>query len=312
MKKALCVVLILLFSCSFLFAQNDNPIITVLDFKTDGISQSEMSSIISLLSSSLFKTDVFTVIDVSQRETVLSELEFSMSGCSDDSCMLEVGKLLSAEGIVVGSLGKVGSKYVLSTKLLETETARTLSTADGVYADLDALIDDVDTIAAELGAPYGAVAVVKPVTEPIEAKSEPPTEAAANAEPQSGAGEVNIPAIATLSAGVISAGVGTYFLVTSLPLIFDYLDAKEAYEGETDAALVADRYDTYNTAWTTANEANAETNMIIGASLTGVGLVLSTISIIMFASDGGNSADSPQVAFVPGPNAATLSFRMSY
>ena len=51
---------------------------------------------------------------VAQRETVLKELEFSMSGCTDESCMLEVGKMLSAELIVGGSISQLGSKIVLS------------------------------------------------------------------------------------------------------------------------------------------------------------------------------------------------------
>ena len=38
-------------------------------------------------------------IEVSQRDNILKEMEFSLSGCSDESCMLEVGKMLSAESI---------------------------------------------------------------------------------------------------------------------------------------------------------------------------------------------------------------------
>jgi hypothetical protein len=58
--------------------------------------------------------------------------------------------MLSAEGIVVGNLGKVGNRYILSTKLLETETAKTLSTADGFYDDLDILVDDIYLLANKL------------------------------------------------------------------------------------------------------------------------------------------------------------------
>lgn len=64
-----------------------------------------MKSIISLLSSALFQTGEFTVIDVSERERLLQELEFSMSDCTDESCLREVGRMLSAEGIAAGNLG---------------------------------------------------------------------------------------------------------------------------------------------------------------------------------------------------------------
>jgi hypothetical protein len=114
-----------------------------------------MRSIISLLSSALFQTQKFTVIDVSERERLLQELEFSMSDCTDESCLLEVGRMLSAEGIVVGNLGKVGNRYILSAKLLETETAKTLNTADGFYDDLDALVDDIYILANKLAGVEG-------------------------------------------------------------------------------------------------------------------------------------------------------------
>ena len=41
----------------------EKPIITVLDFSINDISEKDMLSIISLLSSALFKTDQYTVID---------------------------------------------------------------------------------------------------------------------------------------------------------------------------------------------------------------------------------------------------------
>jgi len=110
-----------------------------------------MKPIISLLSSAFFQMERFTIIDVSQRENILSEIEFSSSGCTDESCMLEIGRLLAAEMIVVGSLSKIGSRYVLSSKLLETQTGRTLGTADGIYADLDAMLDDLGSFLSRCG-----------------------------------------------------------------------------------------------------------------------------------------------------------------
>jgi len=128
----------------------EKAIIAVLDFKTEGVSQNEMQTIISLLSSALFRTNKYIIIDVSERQTLLKELEFSASDCTDESCQLEIGKLLSAEAIVVGNLGKVGTRYVLTAKMLETETARTVNTTDGVYSSLDAMLDDIDSLAVML------------------------------------------------------------------------------------------------------------------------------------------------------------------
>ena len=130
MKKLLILLFIAIAAVLPLFAE-DKPIITVLDLETQDISQNEMRSIISRLSSELFQTDEFIVIDVAERETILNEIKFSLTGCTDSSCQIEVGKMLSAEMIVTGSLAQIGSNYLLSLKLLDTSTTRTVNTADG-------------------------------------------------------------------------------------------------------------------------------------------------------------------------------------
>ncbi|MBI9107464.1 MAG: hypothetical protein JEZ04_12030 [Spirochaetales bacterium] len=139
---------------TFIIAEHNQPILTVLDFETNDVSSSDMNSIIDILSSGLFKTEYFIVIDIAQRETVLNELEFSLSGCTDEACMLEVGKMLSAELIVVGSMSSIGSKIVLSAKMIETETSKTMSTADGIYADMDDLLGNLYHFIDSLSLPY--------------------------------------------------------------------------------------------------------------------------------------------------------------
>ena len=280
MKKLFLIVLLALFFSANLFSQQSKPIITVLDMETNGISESEMRTVISILSSALFKTGYFTVIDVSQRETVLKELEFSMSGCSDDSCMLEVGKLLSAEAVVVGKIGRIGNKFVISAKMLETETAKTISTADGLYPDVDTLLENIFHVAQELAVPYASEEkTVLAVTPQAETGIENETEPAA----ESATGKLNIPAIGTLAGGVVSAGVGAYFLAVSLPLIIDYIDAKSAYENETDeAADISSLWNNYEALRQNAIDGNANRNFVIGASGAGIGAVLIGLSVYLF------------------------------
>ena len=149
MKKKIVIsfmMILLLFSIT----AQDKPIITVLDFETEAVSEQEMKSVISLFSSALFNTGKYRVIDTSERDTILNEMEFSLSSCSDETCQIDIGKMLSAEMIVVGSLGTLGSKYILSSKILETGTGQTIRTADRIYADLDELVNDLFRFAGEL------------------------------------------------------------------------------------------------------------------------------------------------------------------
>ncbi len=337
MFKRVCLSLFLAAASVLGFAQ-EKPVITVLDLTVSDVSQAEMKMIIGLLSSSLFQTGFFTVIDVSQRDNVLKELQFSMSGCTDESCALEIGKMLAAEGIVVGSIGRVGTKYVLSVKLLETETGRTLSTADGIFKDLDELLDGTFPLAEKLARPYGAVASAPPARQPAQqqpaqqaARPQPAAEEpAGEPEPLAPAGgkkepgRVNVPAIATLGGAVACLGAGGYFLAVSLPLIMAFNDAKAAYTSATGETADYDTlYTAYLDAQTAANDGNANTNFIIGASVAGAGVALGVVSAILFGSGNrapaktaaaGAAGAAPLVsaAFIPGPVVSTLSFRVRF
>jgi outer membrane protease len=131
------------------FAQR-KPIITILDFNTNGIASNDMKAVVSLLSSAIFETSKFEVIDKSQRDIILAELKFSISGCADETCQLEIGKMLAAEYIVVGDISKVGSRFILNAKIIETKSSKTINTARGLFDSIEELLSNVDNLAIEL------------------------------------------------------------------------------------------------------------------------------------------------------------------
>lgn len=292
-KVSIVISFLLLASASSIYSQEeDKPIITVLDLITEDISKSEMGVIINRLSSALFQTGKYTVIDVSQREQILKEMEFSLSGCSDESCMLEVGKMLSAEAIVVGNLGRIGDRIAVSVKMLETETGKTLSTADETYNDINTLVDGIPLLAAKLA---GLRENTFTITD--EEKKEAPAVR-------------NILAWSSLGAGVVSAGLGAYFLAVALPLINAYNDALDAYT----AAVAGDDFDTLRTArddaYTAAVGANAEGKLTAGTLLTGAGVVLGGLSALFFFLPEPNP--DTKVALLPVPGGIALSYKVRY
>ena len=192
----------------------DQDIITILDFEISGISNSEMRSIQSLINSGLFQTEKYIVIDISERDRLLEEMEFSLSGCTDESCQIEIGKLLSAEYIVVGSIDKVGNKYVIALKILETATSRTASTADGIYLSLDELIDNARSLAFQLAGIEDDTSEIKK-----------PVKTAPNVS------FLDIAKFSTLGAGLTAAGIGTYLVITVVGYFNDtVLPSKSLYQ----------------------------------------------------------------------------------
>lgn len=255
--KCLLLVVLLTALASAAFA-DDKAIITVLDFKTDSFSKQEMISIISLLSSALFKTGKYTVIDVTERDNLLKELEFSMSDCSDESCQLEIGKMLAAEMIVVGSLSQVGSKTILTAKILATGTGRTLSTADGIYPDVDNLVDDIFPFARELAGLERE--------EKIDEKD----------ETEDSSKEIKpIYKRPFFIVGIIGTGVGGYLLYDSISFFQGTVtDARTEYEDAGSGADFDILYGTYE-----EKQQEFIQKLIISGTVTSVGIALTAISI---------------------------------
>jgi TolB-like protein len=150
----------------------DKPVLAVLDLTVDQVSVNEMKTLIALLTAELFRTEQFQVIDVAQRDSLLKEIEFSQSDCTDESCQVEIGKLLAAEYVVVGRVGKIGKKYVVALKLLETSSARTVRAADGTYDEIEKVLDDLGPLAGRLaglassGKPTAAARRASPLLTP--------------------------------------------------------------------------------------------------------------------------------------------------
>lgn len=141
MKKTfICIMILSLMFC--LAYSQEKPLISIMNFACSGLSESEARIITDYLGYRIVETGLYQVIDRSQRDIILSEQKFSLSGCVDDSCQIEIGRLLQADEIIVGSIGKLESRYVLNMKLLNVETGATIQTFSNRYESIQAILDD--------------------------------------------------------------------------------------------------------------------------------------------------------------------------
>jgi len=95
------------------------------------------------------RTGTCQLIDRKQRETILEHIEFSYSQCADESCQLEIGRLLSASQLVVGSIGQIGGWLVVTVRLVDGPTGQTLGSVSEKYLSLEALIDALASLAQQ-------------------------------------------------------------------------------------------------------------------------------------------------------------------
>lgn len=124
MQKHLLTILSLTQVFCFISAQTT---IAVIDFDGRGISTDEVATLTDRFRDKLTKTNQYSVIERGKMEEVLKEQGFQQSGCASDECVVEVGQLIGVQQMVGGSIGKVGSVFTLSARIIEVESGKIIN-----------------------------------------------------------------------------------------------------------------------------------------------------------------------------------------
>jgi curli biogenesis system outer membrane secretion channel CsgG len=101
------------------------PNMAVLDFIAhDPISLSESAFVTEFFRSGIVKSEKVNLIDRKNMEQILNEQKFQMSGCTSEDCAVEMGKILNANEMVIGDIGKLGDRYIISISLVDIENGK--------------------------------------------------------------------------------------------------------------------------------------------------------------------------------------------
>ena len=103
--------------------------IAVFDLENNGLKDSEVRILTERLQSELVKVGGYTVVERKKIEKVFEEQKFQMSGCVEE-CLIEVGVLLGAKEIVIGSVGRFGSLYTVSARLVNATSGEMIRSSD--------------------------------------------------------------------------------------------------------------------------------------------------------------------------------------
>ncbi len=131
MKQPLFIFL-LAFAAISLYSQQ-NPRVAVVPFNAIGVSANEALVITGLFETALVKTESFNVIEQNQIAAILDAQAYTLTGCTDETCAIEMGKLLAAEQIIIGDLSAIGGKVILNVKIIDVAEGRNIK-ADKVDA----------------------------------------------------------------------------------------------------------------------------------------------------------------------------------
>ena len=131
-------------SCaSMLFAAESSKLsYAVLPLKNaTGVTDGEADVLSDRLRNELFKTDKVDVLEREQMQSLLKEQGFQKSGaCTDEGCMVELGKMLGVNRLATGSIGKLGSMYMINLRSIDVQSAKITKV---VSEDVKGGIEDV-------------------------------------------------------------------------------------------------------------------------------------------------------------------------
>jgi hypothetical protein len=192
MKKS-CLLLVLSLVFCALAQQKDK--IAILTLKnSSGISVGEAEIISDRLRNDFFKTGRVDVMERDQMQSILKEQGLQQSGlCTDEGCMVELGKMLGVKRLIAGSIGKLGSLYLLNVRSIDISTGKIdCAVTEDIKGDIEDVVQVLPSIALGVaglncsndeGSSYKQVALksktVENKTEPEVKPEETPSEASA-------------------------------------------------------------------------------------------------------------------------------------
>ncbi len=103
--------------------------VAVMELDANGVTEAEGKALSDRLRIETFKAGVFFVMERDKMTKILDEMEFQLSGCTSDECVVEVGRIVGVKKMIAGSVSKVGEIYSVSIRLIDVETSKIEGTA---------------------------------------------------------------------------------------------------------------------------------------------------------------------------------------
>ena len=114
----------------------------VVPLKSSGIEEHIAYTVTGVLRSTLFDTKRFDVLSPEDMEAVLNLKEIN-TACDDTACWADVGLKLGVKKMVTGSIGKLGTTFVITLSLIDVEKVKTEVMVTKRCANEDALFSTV-------------------------------------------------------------------------------------------------------------------------------------------------------------------------
>jgi len=141
---------LIVFLLAVMVYSKDNSRTAVIPFSAIGVAEIDSLTASNLFETALVQTEAFLIIEQNQIAEILDAQSYTLNGCTDESCAVEIGKLLAAEQIILGSFSKVGSGYIINAKIIDVTLGRNIRAEKVEFSTMDDLSKSMDLLAYKL------------------------------------------------------------------------------------------------------------------------------------------------------------------
>ncbi len=150
MKRYSIIILLILGFFTVRAYSADKVTIAILDLSSKGVPKIVSGAISDIVRSEFVNIGNFTVVERSQMNAILKEQGLQMTGCTDSSCAVQFGKLLSARRIVIGEVSKVGNGIFITARYVNVENGESLFSASDKANSIDVVDKAANRVAKSL------------------------------------------------------------------------------------------------------------------------------------------------------------------
>ncbi|MBI9104900.1 MAG: hypothetical protein JEY99_20960 [Spirochaetales bacterium] len=156
MKKRILIIILLITVCFYIFSEDElKPRIGILNFTAKSVSVMDAEAVGEIFTSELVLTDKFDIVDRQNIKNILEEMDFQLSGCTDSSCAVEVGQILSLEYMIYGSVIKLGELFSINVQMINVETAQIEHTGKEKFTSIEEAYDVIPGLVSSFVSTFG-------------------------------------------------------------------------------------------------------------------------------------------------------------
>jgi len=101
----------------------EQPAVAIVEFEAKNCDAGIAEAVGEIMRTEIIATGKYRVIERAQLARVMEEHALQMSGLVDTSTIAELGKLVGADFVAVGSVSGLGGTYTISVRYIDVETA---------------------------------------------------------------------------------------------------------------------------------------------------------------------------------------------